>query len=518
MGVSSTSRRRTAATADTEDIITNQQNNDAPGKNIQDLLESFDDDQDLNLLRDLERVFSKRRTALQYAQNEITRLQDLIGSKDRQTEVKDEEIKTLKLRVDEANKRVTKAIALAQANQEIIRNGSDSERTVGGQKSCPICISNSSIIQDLQRRNSKNSDRVIESYERERKLEKQLKLKTDEIEIAKKRAFREGKEAGRAGSHRGSGHSDYSLAPFSIGPGVKDTDNTSSSSEDSSTGSEFDEMPTKRQRLAPPRHQDERKDVHSTNGYRPGISAQSTAVSPLPKVAGRTSLPSNASSKLGSNGHAGTASDYAPSKKFSPEFLRHLTGGTNQLFSSPKDGTTVDKQSIAWEKLIMINLACQPLAPKAPHESGSIYLVDGEPYCTNTCGVYPTVLSSDRNASFSYIGNCDVTNSTLVSIESWNALSPSVQEEFAEYVLGNAWGTKLLLEKNLLTEITSVDMEGKIKEVLGFFSRHTTPNLRMRSYSLRWAFFSKPDYKDLCSAWETFCTSDEQTRKRKREA
>jgi hypothetical protein len=64
---------------------------------------------------------------------------------------------------------------------------------------------------------------------------------------------------------------------------------------------------------------------------------------------------------------------------------------------------------------------------------------------------------------------------------------------------------RLARERNLLSEIKPEDdLEDKVKRVLGFFSRTLPPNLRMQIFSLRNAFFSGADYKDICSAWESF--------------
>lgn len=466
------------------------------GENIPELFGQLDDDQKLHTLKELfEVLISRKQTALHQAQSETMRLQGTIDSKDRQIEAQDKDIRNLHAQLHEASEQ--KAQALAKASEAATKLASI-EKTDGEQKVCVTCHANSLLIQELRDKNSKNMDRILVLYDQQRDLDTLLKAKTRLLKRAKKQGFTESSRTEVEDLKGGYGRSDSFTAN---GDGDKHSEYDTTDSED--------DQPLKK-RLH--RREPKTDSTLLANDHR--ASKVPTSSTFLPRVPARHSLPNSVMSTQVSN----PRSDFAFEERFSKDFLRHLTGGNSQVFSSPREGTTIDKRSFTWEKLIMIDLACQPSAPKAANQSGMIYLVDGEPYSNNTHGIYPAVLSTDGGESYSYLGNLDVTVTAPIPLPlfEWANLSSSVQLQFAKHILTSPWGNQLLLNKGLLPEMKSTQIEGKIADVLGFFSRRKEPNLRLRRYASQWAFPSDPDYKDLCAAAEIFRGQD-QMKKRKRE-
>lgn len=168
----------------------------------------------------------------------------------------------------------------------------------------------------------------------------------------------------------------------------------------------------------------------------------------------------------------------------------------------------------------------------AARASGSVACVDGEPGCEDGKGVFPTLLEGkhaedgdgsgkegDGNeASYTYIGNYDITDSVVLPPSTFTSWPLKLQSSFALSLLNSAWGRELLAKKGITIDCESKpnpasktqqdeeEEEKAVKKLLPFFlqENENEPFLRVRSFFLRWAFFSVPDFEDLNGRLEGF--------------
>lgn len=486
--------------------------------------------EDIGFVRLLETNLLRKRTALQLAQEEIRRLREQIEVKDKDRKAKEREIDSLKLQVREANGRATKALEINKVT------GSDPhKRLIKGLGPCPTCQLDPGTILDLQEKDRKSTDRMAYMVDRQRDLEQQLSRKTREVDDARQLGFNDGRRAARNETHRQPSRLTHSATPqisetsgnsfyHDLEAGIGDSDASSTEPE------EDESLPLRQTSLSRTNRdrQSSKKVAYpdSDNVILEGIAAMdnlfkdSDAPKPVEQHQRRPQETPTAQRSFGH--HEEAIIDYEPDlssqpDRFSSDFVEYLTGNKGQLLSSRTDGTALDRSKMGFEKLIIINKAYQKKAPEAEGEDGSVVFIDGEPHCSNHKGAHPALVSS-HDGTYAYFGNYDVLgSSTEVALDTWKKWPAFIQRSFAGNIINNAWGTRLLQEKNLLSEIEREDdLEEKIKKVLGFFSRVATPNLRLRAFSLRHAWVSRTDYKDICSAWDSYRTrQDEKATARK---
>lgn len=436
---------------------------------------------DFSFVKLLEQGLFERRKALQKAQEEIRQLRA-------QIKARDSEIKRLIMQHQKDIEQLAGGVRIVNDTRDVIV---DRATPRPGSSVPPV-----TTTLGLQEKERKNIERIMDMVDRQRELEKQLAAKSSEVEEARQAGFDEGQKRGREEAHRQSA----CAVPSPTAHTSSDMNDDSSYYESDTSIRDSEGISTESldHTVEPQLHRELSLHPESPSSSTPSgtILPSNTAEREFARPPTGNYYPTRARPNPGA--------DTSPKDYFSPEFLNQLTGGSWQLFSSPKDGLGLGKTAVGWQRLITINSTYQERAPKATGDNGTVVVVDGEPYCSDCSGIYPTLISSPTSKAYSYIGNYDVTSSSLVSVETWKTWPPTIQREFAKNVLITKWGNNILRKKNLLFEIRSDAQEDKIDEVLGFFSRASPPNLRMRSLSLHHAFFSAPDYEDICTAWVIF--------------